>query len=187
MHYSVDGLCYQLFEGKIDVAPLRILASRQRRWIGGEATFVALGTSHAVCLQTPTGYLTELLTCTPARLTHHVPLLQCGLTQPYHLQNSDAGLEIDIRLEPFDLVQADTLKDAYPEEDTLTVAYPLCTANEQPQQNIEEMLLPLTRIGWRICDNELHVETIHTYPEEGRGARTHTIYRLVHTPDTELT
>jgi hypothetical protein len=32
--------------------------------------------------------------------------------------------------------------------------------------------LPITRIGWRFAEDSLLIETIHTYPEEGRGLRS---------------
>ena len=35
---------------------------------------------------------------------------------------------------------------------------------------------PVTRMGWQMEDGLLRVETVHTYPEEGRGVRSWTTF-----------
>ena len=39
--------------------------------------------------------------------------------------------------------------------------------------------MPLTCIGWSQPPSRLIVETVHTYPEEGRGACSRTYFRLL--------
>ena len=37
---------------------------------------------------------------------------------------------------------------------------------------------PVTRIGWGLDDGNLNIETVHTYPDEGRGVRSLTCFRF---------
>jgi hypothetical protein len=168
MNQSCAMLQYRLLEGPVGLEPLRILASRREEWQGWTVTFYVLGASHAVRWEREGSVLTELLACAlpegdPGILAERKgdrPAALCLITQ---------GLRYQMRLTPFALPEGDQLRNAYTAENRLEVAYP----------THPDGITPYTRIGWRLTDTELSLETIHTYPEEGRGVHSATVI----TPD----
>ena len=170
--YGMAARRYRLLAGPVDLAPLRVLSSRCVQWRGWRVTFCVLGASHAVCLERGANRLTELLACAPAD----------SAGAPLALRDADAqtalclraeGLVCDIQWAPFALSEeTDRLAESAPES-RLEVAYPASA----------DVPTPYTRIGWRTTPEALCVETVHTYPEEGRGVRSRTVFREEGIPD----
>jgi hypothetical protein len=165
MILSSSRLQYRLLEGPVGLEPLRILASRCLDWQGWQVTFYVLGASHAVRLEREGVVLTELLTCALPEGNARVLAEREG-DQPKSLCRVAYGLQCQARLTPFALQEGGDLRGDYPPENRLEVAYPV----------LPDGVTPYTRIGWRLAGAELSVETIHTYPEEGCGMHSQSIF-----------
>lgn len=163
--YSTATLRYALLLGPVELAPLRVLASRCIRWKGWNVTFYALGASHAVCLERGESRVTELLACAVGAGAS-VPVVQDD-AEITNLCLRAEGLCCEVALTPFALTQDTGLLRVSDPDSRLEFAYP-------PPCNAAT---PYTRIGWRVTEEALHVETVHTYPEEGRGIRSSTVFR----------
>ncbi|MCW3100402.1 MAG: hypothetical protein JWL77_6020 [Chthonomonadaceae bacterium] len=165
--YGTATLRYRLLTGPVDLAPLRVLDSRCILWRGWLVTFFALGASHAVCLERGANSLTELLACAVSEVGAGVLAGERRVEQTTNLCVCAAGLVCEVFLIPFALTE-DTgrLQESDP-TDRLEFAYP-------PHS---DAVTPYTRIGWRVTAEALHVETVHTYPEEGRGVRSRTVFK----------
>ena len=61
----------------------------------------------------------------------------------------------------FPLEEGDALRGDFAPANCLAVAFDASSGG----------MAPWTRIGWRAAGGPLQVETVHTYPEEGRGVR----------------
>jgi hypothetical protein len=165
--YSTTTLRYALLTGPVALEPLRVLASRCILWSGWNVTFCVLGASHAVCLERGESRLTELLACAVGTGAS-VPVVQGNTDETTNLSLRAAGLCCEIALIPFALTEgADLLRERTPHDSRLEIAYPF----------LADAGTPYTRIGWRITAAALHIETVHTYPEEGRGVRSRTVFR----------
>jgi hypothetical protein len=78
------------------------------------------------------------------------------------------NLNCRVSLAPFDLAHGDILQGDYSDECRLEVSFPLPCAGAEP----------VTRIGWRVGRASLMIETVHSYPEEGRGVRSFSRFDL---------
>lgn len=164
--YGLATLRYRLLPGRVDLAPLRVLASRRLPWNAWSVTFSVLGASHAVSLTRGEDRLTELLACVSG-VGVGVPVMQANDGGMTRLCLHAEGLVCEIQLRPFALTESAELLLECAAESRLDVAYPACADAETPY----------TRIGWRATAAALIVETVHTYPEEGLGVRSRTVFR----------
>lgn len=166
MNLSASTLRYRLIEGPMQLEPLRILASRHADWGDRRITFCVLGASHAVRLEHHDGTLTELLACAALECESDVRMDLAG-SEPQKACRIVADLLCRVELIPFALSAGESLHGAFAASDTLEVAYP--APSHAPT--------PYTRIGWRLSADALHVETVHTYPEENLGIRSFSHFR----------
>jgi hypothetical protein len=165
MHHSASTLCYRLLDGLPCLEPFRILAAQTVAWRSWRTTFYVLGASHAVCLHREDAQITELLTCLPPDRT--IPALAELAADAVRETCIDLrGLTCRVRLTPFALTEGDALRESFAEANQLAISYP--ASHGEPT--------PITRLGWRITGGQLSVETVHTYPEEGRGVRSRTLF-----------
>ena len=172
--HCLRDLRYRLTTGLISLRPLRVLAEREMRWRDWRVRFLALGTSHAVVLERGEERLTELLSCAaPLENANCLCLLEAG-AEFAALSASAFGLDCRVALEPFSLDAGDSLQTVFAADSQMRIAYP----SSQTQgayaaaSGASDELTPVTRIGWRVSPQELFIETVHTYPQEGRGLRS---------------
>ena len=165
--HSTSTLRYLLLSGRARLEPLRIFESRRVKWLDHWVTFYALGTSHAILLEYGDAALTELLTCAPTTVQAHV-LEQGAANLPWTVSRTFDNLSYRCRLTPFELGGGDRLQGAFPSEDQITFKYHV-------EGELEE---PITHIGWRGGESTLTVETVHTYPHEGKGVRSNSIFEI---------
>ena len=168
MIHSAATLRYFLLEGHARLAPLQVFDSRRVQWQGGQVTFCALGTSHAVLLRVGETALTELLTCAGDGL-EAVVLEESAASSSCVIARAIDNLRYECRLSPFELAGDDRLQGVFSSRDQLSVAYDVGHGAEEP----------VTHIGWRAHDASLVVETVHTYPHEGRGIRSESSFQIV--------
>ena len=166
--HSVATLRYFLLEGRARLEPLRVLESRRVPWGRRVVTFCALGTSHAVLVEREGAALTELLTCASANLQARV-VQQRTASSDWSMSCTIDGLRCDCRLSRFDLDGQEQLRGEFRPADRLVFGYGVEGGAEEP----------MTHIGWRIEDGRLSVETLHTYPHEGRGVRSESVFRVL--------
>ena len=171
LKHLLSSLCYRLTDQPISLEPLRILEERKAVWGSWKVTFFALGTSHAVRLQDRDKQITELLTCVPPPEGAGY-LLQANAADPVSLDAQLPGLCCNVRLEPFALTIDDALRGDFAPDSQMHIAYPT-------EIGEREVAAPVTRIGWQIEGKHLLIQTVHTYPEEGRGVRSHTDFELM--------
>ena len=164
--HSAATLRYALLTGPVELTPLRVLASRCILWRGWRVTFFALGASHAVCLERGESLVTELLACAVGAGAS-LPVVQGNDAETTNLCLRAEGLVCEIALIPFALTEGAGLLLECASDSRLEFAYP----------SPVDAVTPYTRIGWRVTAEALHVETVHTYPEEGRGIRSRTVFR----------
>jgi hypothetical protein len=167
--YGTATLRYSLLTGPVDLAPLRVLDSRCILWRGWLVTFFALGASHAVCLERGANSLTELLACAVGEIGAGVavPVGERSVEETTNLCLCAEGLVCEAHLIPFALTENTGCLLENDPTGRLEFAYP-------PHS---DAVTPYTRIGWRVTAEALHVETVHTYPEEGRGIRSRTVFK----------
>jgi hypothetical protein len=163
--FSTTTLRYSLLTGPVDLSPLRVMASRCVAWNGWRVTFSVLGASHAVCLERGEKRLTELLACAVGAESS-VPLVLFNTEETTNLRLCAQGLVCDVQLIPFVLTEDAELSRESEPDSRLEFAYP----------PYSDTVTPYTRIGWRRTAEALHVETVHTYPEERRGVRSRTVF-----------
>ena len=162
MKYSLSNLKYQLVSGHISLEPMQILDSRILDWEGYRVTFFVLGASHAVRLEWEGQFLTELLTCSPTEAENFggTEIWRADTEQSFSLER--LGWRCSVQLLPFELSAENKIQGKFPPQNTLSFHYPLQPTGE----------IPRTEIGWKTEDTLLTVETLHTYPEEGRGVHS---------------
>ena len=165
--HSAATLRYFLLDGRARLEPLRVFVSKRVEWQGRVVTFCALGTSHAVVVELGDTALTELLTCAAGDLDARV-LEQRAASSDCVIGRTIDNLRYDCRVSPFELDGGDRLRGAFSSVDRLSCRYGVDHEDEEP----------MTRIGWRADDATLVVETLHTYPHEGRGVRSETTFRV---------
>ena len=168
MIHSAATLRYFLLEGRARLEPLRVFDSRRVEWQGRVVTFCALGTSHAVLLELGDTVLTELLTCAAGDLEAQV-LEERAASSDCVISRTIENLQYDCRLSPFQLDGGERLRDAFRSSDQLCFTYEMDHGAEEP----------MTHIGWRAGDATLVVETLHTYPHEGRGVRSESTFQIL--------
>ncbi len=166
--HSAAALRYFLLEGRARLEPLRVFESRQVEWQGRVVTFFVLGTSHAVLIERGDTALTELLTCAAGNLEARV-LEERVASAGCVIARTIDNLRYDCRLSPFELDGNDRLHGAFSSAAQLTFTYALDHGPEEP----------MTHIGWRADEATLVVETLHTYPHEGRGVRSESAFRIL--------
>ena len=131
-------------------------------------TFFVLGTSHAVLLESGDTALTELLTCAAGDLEARVLEERTASSGSVVARTID-NLQYDCRLSPFALDEDDRLHGVFSSADQLSFKYAVDHGAEEP----------MTHIGWRVDEATLVVETLHTYPVEGRGVRSESTFRIL--------
>ena len=167
--HSVAALRYRLHCGPVDLAPLVIRKARRFAWGPMEVTAFVLGASHALTLTLPNGEsLTELLTCLPpdkepnAKTTAREWPLPSVRGDEWRREFAEGGVCGTVCVQRFVLAPgADALRDDH--DDSLHEPFALPKGDTA-----------WTRIGWRVTNLRLFVETIHTYPEEAAGIRSRT-------------
>ena len=168
MIHSAATLRYFLLEGHACLEPLRVFDSRRVEWLGRTVTFYALGTSHAVLVELGDSALTELLTCAVGDLEALV-LEQRAAGSDCLISRTIDTLRYDCRLSPFELAGGERLVGAFSSADQLAFKYKVDDGADEP----------MTHMGWRTDDATLSVETLHTYPHEGRGVRSESTFRVL--------
>jgi hypothetical protein len=164
VQYHADQLCFLLLRGRADLDRLRIFDSRQIAWRGRPTVFYVLGASHAVSVEgRDRTAILELLSCASVAGTHEV-LATSPVNAPYSVSMTVGDLVYQCDLTPFAL---DTWTDRFAQE------FPVPNHLRFAYGPAGDETAPLTCIGWR-ADEDLIVETVHTYPEEGRGVRSRT-------------
>ena len=172
MNLSADQLRFLLVRGRTELGALRIFDSRQIVWRERRVAFYVLGASHAVSIECGTGVpLFEVLSCASAIGAGEI-LVSSSANAPQELSITVGDLQYACRLTPFALsAWADRFERAYPASDRLRVAYAPSDAGA----------VPVTHVGWR-AGGELTIETVHTYPREGRGVRSESRVAVVRGP-----
>ena len=112
--------------------------------------------------------LTELLTCAAGDLKAPV-LEERAASSGCVVARTIDSLQYDCRLSPFALDGDDRLHGAFSSADQLSFKYAVDHGAEEP----------MTHIGWRAGEATLVVETLHTYPVEGRGVRSESTFRVL--------
>lgn len=166
--HSAASLRYFLIEGRARLEPLRVFDSRRAAWAGHAVTFYALGTSHAVLVELEDIALTELLTCASGDIDARV-IEQRAAGSDWSVSGRVDRLRYDCRLSRFALDGTNFLRGAFAPGDRLVFSYRVEGSPEEP----------VTHIGWRTDARTLAVETLHTYPHEGRGVRSESVFRIV--------
>jgi hypothetical protein len=161
MLQSTSQLNYKLLTGPTDLKPLRILATRELAWQDWHISIHVLGMSHAVSFAKGDRRVTELLTCSMVE-PDRAPILALAGDRAGETCASIHGLVCRVRLQPISLAAGDHLEGTFSVTERLEVAFP----------DIGAGISPFTRIGWRVCGAALDIETVHSYPEEGRGVRS---------------
>ncbi len=176
--HSAATLRYFLLEGHVRLEPLRVFDSRQVQWSDRVVTFFVLGTSHAMRVERGDTTLTELLTCAKSDLEARV-LEHRDASPDWSFACEVHGLEYECGLSSFELLGSGQLRGEFRPTDQLTVTYG--AGQDAPA--------PMTSVAWRMDDATLSVETLHTYPQEGRGVRSHSTFRTLpgREPDSSLT
>lgn len=184
--HGIGDLRYRLIAGPADLEPLRVLACRSLLWHGWEVRPMILGASHAVVFRRGDEQRAELLTCAaPPEALADRPnsSLQLLLTMPADdVPEQETALPTgwlpgvtgSVRLSRFDLAAGDTLHIPCDLGSIMSWDFP---ASEEALGNMPP---PRTRIGWRVREISLEIETVHTYPEVRCGIRSET--RILLTP-----
>ncbi len=163
--YRVGGLRYFLIAGETSwLESLRIIDSRQRSWANREVTFYALGASHALSVRQDDRQVTELLSCSGSFRKAQC-LAEMAINEAIQVSTVINDMRYSFRLTLHNLHGNDVLLRRYPKDHEITIAYPRRQGSDTP----------VTRIGWLEEPRALRLETLHTYPEEGRGVRTESI------------
>jgi hypothetical protein len=168
MLQSASQLNYKLLTGPTDLQPLRILATQEINWRGWSVSLHVLGMSHAVSLRKGNRRITELLTCSTAEQDRK-PAFAMRADPGGEMCAETDGLVCRVRLGAIELTDGDGLEGEFSAAERLEVAFPRAA----------EGVTPVTRIGWRLCGEALIVETVHSYPEEGRGVRSWSRFETV--------
>ena len=160
----MQSLHYYLLSGPADLESLRIFGSKQIVWNRRAVTFYVLGTSHAVTMACEGRIFTELLSCVPVA---HARVLQQSAASTCDVVSTAIG-DVSYRCELtlFDLEKDGARGEGFDEEHRLDLTYDAVSAQSPP----------VTRIGWRDNSRTLVVRTYHTYPNEGRGVRSDTVF-----------
>ncbi len=178
MKYSVSNLRYRLLDKAIPLSPMKILSERSLLWNDWSVTFFVLGASHAVLLRRGDAELLELLACLPQYATPHETeahtLLTASCNSPERLCISAPALNCQIEIAPFSFASSlsfsatenDRLQGDFENESRLELAYPILSG----------AVAPVTRVGWKAAPESLLIETVHTYPEEGAGVRSRSLF-----------
>jgi len=166
MIYSSVNLRYFLLAGPFSLKPFRILKRHQTDWCGRRLDFYALGASHAVTLMCQDLQLTELLTCIPATSEAQTIAEASAAYLPLEIAARVFGIDYRCRISGAEEGEGVTLHSSFDGANQIEAAYP--TQSGYPT--------PVTRIGWRIRPAQISLETMHTYPEEGRVIRTESFF-----------
>jgi hypothetical protein len=167
LDHSLSALRYRLIAGVVDLAPLRILAARSVSWKSWRVSFHILGASHAVVLDRDGKAITELLTCSAPPEVENI--VGEGLAERVSSGSICVGdLSLRTNLERFPLGNNWTLPRRFHTKDSMHMDF--STISEG---------CALTAICWENFEEKLIVETVHTYPEEGMGIRSHSEFEVI--------
>ncbi len=158
--HSVTTLTYRLVAGKPNLEPLIVLQQRTLAWHEYTVTFSILGTSHAVSLESRDTDITEILSCAE-QADNETSLWTAKVNSPVTYEANLRSIYWQTTLTPFPLTQEEQLLGTF--EETLIHAFPTTS-----------QVTPITAIGWNL-GQKLHIQTIHTYPQEGLGVRSVTV------------
>ena len=159
--HSIGSLRYRLIAGDISLEPLHILKTHELTWHEWQVRLFVLGASHAVCLTRGDAKITELLTCLPPA-GNSKPLYETSTEQTKQKCLHRNGLRWEIRLWEYETVNNE--RRLIERESSLQVEFPATHSVEKP----------LTRIDWHIHRDMLLIQTLHTYPNQGRSVRSRT-------------
>jgi hypothetical protein len=160
--HSISTLRYRLISGPVDLAPLKVIESREIDRAEFHITFYVLGASHAVTIERGGRTITELLTCSP-------PLKATGIIAEARVESGTTineivhGITVRSKCRTFELYSGWTVPEQFNSDQSLRVGFPY------DGENTAE-----TAIRWYVNGQRLLVETLHTYPEEGFGVRSKT-------------
>ena len=160
--HSICSLHYRLISGEVALEPLHILKTHDLIWHDWHVRIFVLGASHAVQLTRGKDILTELLTCLPPA-GNSKPLYETSIEQCRQKNLHANGLRWGISLWEC---------EAGKNEERLPIGMGASMQVEFPAIHSAEK--PLTRINWMLHRNTLLIETLHTYPNEGRSVRSRT-------------
>jgi len=167
MNHTIDELLYRLVTGPLNLEPLRVIARRTISWRDLSVDLNILGASHALTITGDGWQLSELLTCRPAPDASDA-LIELPCESAVSGCARIFGVECQVRIAPFNLSEGSGLR--------LPIAPETLFAHEF--DSVDGGPSPVTRIGWIAERNVLRVETIHTYPEAGRGVRSETVFTV---------
>ena len=165
MIHGTRTLRYYLLSGSANLEPFGIFGSQQITWQGYQVTFYVLGTSHAVALDRRGPAFTELLSCAPEVQAR--PVHESAVDALQVVSRTIGDIHYRCRLTLFDLTDENDLDGEFEEGNILAHNFDPAGGSDQP----------VTRIGWSAGAAQLLVETLHTYPEEGRGVRSQSLFR----------
>jgi hypothetical protein len=166
-HHRVTSLRYRLITGPTLLEPLRVLAERVIDVHSWRVSIFALGASHAIRMERGDALVTELLTCAPPAGGDALLLDEPGYVENL-FETEVGGFKCGVCLTPFSLEEGDDLEGGFGPAERLEVAYAAPPGSPTP----------VTRVGWRLRPGGFAVETVHTYPEEGRGVRSRSRFTL---------
>lgn len=158
--HSIHSLHYRLVSGEVALEPLHILKTRELIWHDWHVRIFVLGASHAVQLTQGETTLTELLTCLPPA-GNSKPLYETSVAACRQKNLHAGGLTWGIRLWEC------TVENA---EEALPIGTGVSMEVEFPAVHSAEK--PITRVAWRVHRGTLIIETLHTYPNQGRSVRS---------------
>ena len=161
--YSSRELVYRVYKGEAPVESLRILS--KETYIGPELTitFYALGASHAMCVRSDTGAITEVLSCGSDRLSTEL-VAESASISGYILDLDADGIRIHARIDILPLSDLSTFANWGKPDGTIEQAYPDGDSDSPAW----------TRMRWSAFDGGATLETQHTYPGENVWVRSRT-------------
>jgi len=177
---GASRLVYSLYANPVPLSPLKILVVRSVCWGPWSVEFTILGASHAMTLSHMDGdgdeggerCITELLSCLAPTgalqtLAERVvcPVLTNGEPEDqWPICVEASGLRIRVQTAHGPLTSETSIVRSHSETDQMAYAY--------PNQDCDDM--SWTQLAWRLSDSTLHLETLHTYPQEGLAVFTTT-------------
>jgi hypothetical protein len=168
MIFRIKDLRYYLVDGETDWTDSFHIIDKQRRlWNDREIILYALGTSHAVSILRQGKQVTELLSCRGS-LDLGRRIAEMAACIPFELSTSIHDLHYRFRLTLHDLQGNDLLRGQFAPQNEIAIAFP----------KADPLPTPTTRIGWRIESRALHIETLHTYPEDDGAVRSESVFEI---------
>jgi hypothetical protein len=168
MILGIRDLRYYLIDSEADwTGSFQIIDQQRRLWNDREIILYALGTSHAVTILRPGQWVTELLSCSGS-LNLGRSIAEAAACVPFEFSTCIHDLRYRFRLTLHDLRGNDMLRGQFAPENEIAIAFP----------KADPLPTPTTRIGWRIEARALHIETLHTYPEDAGAVRSESVFEI---------